>query len=192
MSTPNILAFSGSTRRGSFNTKLLHHVAGRTREAGANITVIDLADYELPLYNGDFEEAHGLPDAAVKLKELFKSHDGLLLACPEYNGSITPLLKNTIDWVSRPMDGEKPLEPFTGRICSLVSASPGALGGLRGLVHVRAILSGIGVIVLPLQVAVGSASKALDSTGAPTSDVHQKMIGKLVEELVTVSGKLAQ
>lgn len=191
MTTPKILAFSGSTRKESFNTKLLHHVAGLARDAGADVTVIDLADYELPLYNGDLEDAQGLPENAKKLKDLFKSHHALLIACPEYNSSITPLLKNTIDWVSRPMEGEQNLEPFTGRICALVSASPGGLGGLRGLVHVRSILGNIGSIVLPTQVAVGSASTNLDDAGAPTNEGQKKMLGRLVEELVTVTGKLA-
>ena len=190
MSTPKILAFSGSTRKESFNKKLLHHTAELCRKAGAEVTEIDLAQYELPIYNSDFEEESGLPKAAAELKDLFKEHDALLISCPEYNGSITPLLKNIIDWVSRPREGEKPLEPYNGRVVSLISASPGALGGLRGLVHVRAILGGVGCIVLPMQVAVGGANKSLDDTGAPTAEPQQKMLARLVDELVSVTGKL--
>lgn len=188
---PTVLAFSGSIRTESYNTRFLRHVAGRVRDAGAEVTVLDLADYELPMYNGDLEANEGLPENAVKLKELFKTHDALLIACPEYNSSITPLLKNTIDWVSRPMKGEKPLEPFTGRVCALISASPGALGGLRGLVHVRAILGNIGSIVLPTQVAVGSCNNSLDESGAPANDPQKKLLDQLVQELVHVAGKLA-
>lgn len=190
MNKPKVLAFSGSSRKQSFNKKLLNHVAAEVGNAGADVTVIDLAEFPMPLYDGDLEESAGLPENAKKLKALFKSHDTFLIACPEYNGSITPLLKNVIDWVSRPMQGEKSLECYMGKVCALVSASPGALGGLRGLVHVRAILGGIGVIVLPAQVAVGTAMQTLDANGAPTLELHQKMVAGLAREVAAISGKL--
>ena len=150
MSEPvKILAFAGSTRRDSWNKKLLHIAIQSARSAGAQVTLIDLKDFPLPLYDGDLEATAGVPENALKLKELFKSHQGLLLACPEYNSSITAVLKNTLDWVSRPVPDEPPLAAFKGKVVTLISASPGALGGLRGLVHVRAILGNIGCIVLP-------------------------------------------
>ena len=156
MSEPvKILAFAGSTRRDSWNKKLLHIAIQSARSAGAQVTLIDLKDFPLPLYDGDLEATAGVPENALKLKELFKSHQGLLLACPEYNSSITAVLKNTLDWVSRPVPDEPPLAAFKGKVVTLISASPGALGGLRGLVHVRAILGNIGCIVLPDQQAVG-------------------------------------
>lgn len=165
MNQPTILAFAGSTRRDSYNKKLIRIAVRGAEQAGATVTLIDLADYPLPLYNGDLEAESGLPDNALALKRLFLDHRGLLLACPEYNSSITPLLKNTIDWVSRSAEGEKPLACYKGKLVGLVSASPGALGGLRGLVHVRAILGNIGCLVLPEQRAINRAGEAFDENG---------------------------
>jgi len=159
--TPKILAFAGSIRKESINRQALDHAVHGAREAGADVTLIDLNDYSLPLYSGDLEESHGLPEAAVRLKSLFKSHQGLLLACPEYNGSITPLLKNTLDWVSRPHGEESGLIPYQGKWAGLVSASAGNLGGLRGLRHVREILTNLQVMVIPQQMALSQADKAL-------------------------------
>lgn len=159
--TPKILAFAGSTRKDSFNRQALEHAVRGAREAGAEVTHIDLNDYPLPLYNGDLEVSHGLPGTAIQLKALFKSHQGLLLACPEYNGSITPLLKNTLDWVSRPDGEESGLVPYQGKWAALVAASAGNLGGLRGLRHVREILTNLQAMVIPQQMALSQADKAL-------------------------------
>jgi NAD(P)H-dependent FMN reductase len=165
MSTPRILAFAGSTRAESFNGQLVKVAADGAREAGADVTVLDLKEYPLPIFNQDLEAEEGAPANAAKLKEIFKEHDGLLISCPEYNGSITPLLKNTIDWVSRAAEGEEPLAAYQGKVACLMAASPGGLGGLRGLVHVRAILTGIGVTVLPGDIAVPRAFEAFDEQG---------------------------
>jgi NAD(P)H-dependent FMN reductase len=159
--TPKILAFAGSIRKESMNRQALEHAVHGAREAGAEVTLINLNDFSLPLYNGDLEESHGLPEAAVRLKALFKSHHGLLVACPEYNGSITPLLKNTLDWVSRPHGEESGLIPYQGKWAALVAASAGNLGGLRGLRHVREILTTLQVLVIPQQMALSQADKAL-------------------------------
>ena len=184
-----ILAFAGSTRRGSLNKKLLEAAANRVRAAGATVNVVDLLDYPMPLYNGDLEEADGIPEPAVRLKRLMIEHDGLLLACPEYNSSITPLLKNTIDWVSRRQDGEPPLAAYRGKVAALLSASPGGFGGMRGLVTVRSILSSIGVLVLPTQASAGSASAAFDEEGDVTDEGLSKQLDALAEELVKWSPK---
>lgn len=162
MNTPRILAFAGSARKASFNKRVLSVAAGAAERAGAQVTTIDLGDYPLPIMDEDTEAADGLPANALKLKDLFKASDGLLLACPEYNSAITPLLKNVIDWVSRPREGEYPLECFDQKVCGLVAASPGGLGGLRGLLTVRLILSSIKVIVLPETAAVSNAHKAFE------------------------------
>jgi NAD(P)H-dependent FMN reductase len=162
---PRILAFAGSARRDSFNKKIVAIAAAGARNAGVDATVVDLANYELPLYNQDLEAEKGLPANAIALKKLFEEHHGLLIACPEYNSSITPLLKNTIDWVSRQAPGEVPLAAYKGKIATLLSASPGALGGSRGLVTVRSILGNIGVVVLPEQISVPTAHQAIDSNG---------------------------
>src|SRR5262249_20872213 len=135
------------------------------RTAGAEVTVLDLRDLPLPLYDGDLESRDGLPDNARRLKELMLAHQGLLIAAPEYNSSITAVLKNAIDWASRPAPGEAALACFTGKAAALMSASPGGLGGLRGLVHVRAILSNINVLVIPDQVAVPRAFEAFQPDG---------------------------
>jgi|SRR5262245_54532687 len=189
-SSPKILAFAGSTRAESFNKKLVRVAVEGARTAGAEVTLIDLRDYPLPLYDGDLEAAQGLPEKARDLKAVFLAHDGLLLSCPEYNSSITAVLKNTIDWVSRPVPNEPPLAAFTGKIASLMSASPGALGGLRGLVHVRAILGNIGVIVLPEQVAVSRAGDAFDEQGRLKEAKQQAAILNLGKGLANFLSKL--
>jgi NAD(P)H-dependent FMN reductase len=122
--TPKILAFAGSTRIESFNKKLVKIAVEAARAAGAQVTYVDLRDIPMPLYDGDLETSQGLPENAKKFKAMVAGHDGLLISAPEYNSSITGVLKNTIDWASRPPDN-----PFSGKAASLMSASPGALGG---------------------------------------------------------------
>lgn len=163
---PRILAFAGSTRTGSFNKRLVKIAASGATTAGADVTLIDLRDYPLPVYDGDVEARDGLPANARKLKDLFLANEGLLISAPEYNSSITAVLKNTIDWVSRPVPGEAPLNCFDGKVAALMSASPGTLGGLRGLVHVRAILQNIRVLTIPEQVAVSNADEAFAPDGS--------------------------
>src|SRR5262245_22003883 len=188
--TPKILAFAGSTREQSYNKKLVQIAVAGARAAGAEVTCIDLRDFPLPLFDGDLEEREGLPANGRKLKDLFLAHHGLLISAPEYNSSITGVLKNTIDWVSRPCPGEAPLGCFTGKVAALMSASPGALGGLRGLVHVRAILGNIGVLVLPDQVAVPRASEAFNPEGGLKDPKQQTSVEKLGEKLTQVLAKL--
>ena len=128
---PKILAFAGSLRAESFNKTLVNIAAEGARRARADVTVIDLSDYPMPVLNQDDEAEHGKPDTAKRLKAMMIEHDGFLIACPEYNSSITAVLKNTIDWVSRPDEGDTPggLPAFRGKVVSLMSASPGTLGG---------------------------------------------------------------
>lgn len=186
MSTPKILAFAGSTRAASFNKQLVRTAADAARAAGAEVTVIDLRDFPLPLFDEDFETEHGLPENAKKLKALFRDHDAFLIASPEYNSSITAVLKNAIDWASRgETDDEPALSAYRGKTAALLSASPGALGGLRGLVHLRAILGNIGVIVLPDQVAVPKAHEAFDATGKLKDERPAKQVTSLAQNLVS-------
>jgi chromate reductase, NAD(P)H dehydrogenase (quinone) len=188
MAQPRILAFAGSARRESFNKRLVQIAAGGAGEAGADVTVIDLANFELPLFNQDLEAEKGLPAKAVELKKLFNEHHGLLISCPEYNSSITPLLKNTIDWVSRQAPGEGPLAAYKGKVATLMSASPGPLGGLRGLVAVRSILGNIGVVVLPAQIAVPTAHQAIGEDGRLKDEKMQASIeglGRGLAEFLT-------
>jgi len=144
---------------------LVRIAANGAAACGADLTHVYLRDYPLPVFDEDLEAASGLPESGRKLKDLFLAHDGLLISSPEYNSSITAALKNMIDWVSRPSAGEAPLGCFAGKAAGIMAASPGALGGLRGLVHLRAILGNIQVIVLPDQVAVPRAHEAFDEQG---------------------------
>jgi len=188
---PKILAFAGSARTDSWNKKLARLGAELARKQGAEVTFVDLRDHPMPIYDGDLEAEHGLPDGVVRWKALFAEHDGLLLACPEYNSSITPLLKNAIDWASRPAPGEKPLAAFRGKTAGLLAGSPGALGGLRGLVTVRSILGNIGVHVCPTQAAFPKVNQAFGDDGELTDDGARKRIEAVVTELVETTRRLA-
>ncbi len=184
---PSVLAFAGSARADSYNAKLVKVAAEGARDAGAEATFVDLRDYPLPLFDQDLEAAEGLPDNAHKLKEIMLEHDGLLIASPEFNSSITPLMKNTIDWMSRASNGEKGLAAYEGKVAAIMSASPGRLGGLRGLVHLRSILSNIGVLVIPDQVAVGQAHEAFGPDGSLTDERRRASVeglGKGVAKLL--------
>jgi chromate reductase len=191
MNEPRILAFAGSTRRESFNKRLIKIAVAGAEAAGAKVTLIDLADYPMPLFNQDLEAEKGLPAEAVALKQLFLENDGLLLSCPEYNSSITPLMKNTIDWVSRQSPGEGALAAYKGKVATLMSASPGRLGGLRGLVHVRSILGNIGVLVTPDQVAVSEANNAFTSDGKLNDAKQHASVEGLGRSLAELLKKLA-
>ena len=166
MSKPaRILAFAGSTRQASLNRKLVAAGARELEQSGAPVTLLELRDYPLPLYDGDLEDREGLPENALRLREIFLRHQAFLIASPEYNSSISPLLKNTIDWVSRAPEGQAGLAPYDGKLAALLAASPGGFGGLRGLVTLRSILGNIGVTVLPQQFALSRAHEAFDSAG---------------------------
>jgi chromate reductase len=187
---PKILAFAGSTRKESFNKKLVKTAADAARAAGAQVTYVDLRDIPMPLYDGDLETEQGIPENAKKFKALLLGADGLLISAPEYNSSISGVLKNAIDWASRPVPGEAPLACFAGKVAALMSASPGALGGLRGLVTVRSLLSNINVIVLPAQVAVPKAHEAFDTEGKLKDPKQQASIEAIARDLAGVLSKL--
>ena len=189
--TPKILVFAGSLRTDSYNKKLAKAAAEFVRGAGAEATVVDLRDFKLPVYDGDEEVKQGLPEGAKRLKKIFLEHQGLLIASPEYNSSVSGALKNALDWVSRSESKDEPsLACFSKKTAALVSASPGALGGLRGLVHLRAILGNIGVLVLPGQVAVGKAHEAFDEKGALKDEKVASSVKKLMVDLVQILEKL--
>jgi NAD(P)H-dependent FMN reductase len=185
-----ILAFAGSTRTQSWNKKLIRLGADAARRAGAEVSLIDLRDFAMPLYDGDLEAAQGLPPAARELKRLMVEHDGLLLSCPEYNSSISGVLKNAIDWVSRPQAGEPPAPAFRGKLASLLAASPGNLGGIRALFTVRQVLTVLGTFVLPTQFGLARAAEAFDEHGELKDPTHCKSVDAVVNELVATLGKL--
>lgn len=187
---PKILAFAGSTRADSFNKRLIQIAIGGARTAGAEVTHLDLRDLPLPLFDGDLEAEKGLPANARKLKDLMLAHQGFLISAPEYNSSITAVLKNTIDWVSRPVPGKPYLGEFADKVAVLMSASPGALGGLRGLVHVRAILGNIGVLVLADQLAISKAHDAFNADGSLKDAKQQVGVEGLGKKLAATIAKL--
>lgn len=163
--TIKILALSGSQRAASFNALLVRAAARGAAAEGAEITFLDWRDYAMPLYDPDLERTEGVPDPVLRFKALLKAHQGLLIASPEYNGSLTPLLKNAIDWATRPLAGDPPMVCFKHKVIGLLSTSPGVFGGNTGLVHLRAILSRLGSFVLPEQYPVGEAGKLFDGQG---------------------------
>lgn len=188
--TVKILAFDGSGRKGSLNHHLLENVAEQARAAGAEVTVIDLLECDIPFYNGDLEAEEGLPESVLKLKEIFKAHDGFLIASPEYNGTFTPLLKNTIDWVSRPVQGEPPLNCFKGKVAAIMAATPGKMGGLVGLYHLNTLLFRVGTLVVPDLVSIGFAKDAFDDANKLKNDPEKAAATRQAERLVNVAKAL--
>lgn len=182
---PRILAFSGSARRESLNKKFLAVAVDAVRGAGGEVTLIDLNDYVLPLYHGDLEEAEGLPANAATLIGLIASHHALLIASPEYNSMLTPLLKNTLDWCTR---GD--VNPFPGKVAAVVSASPGAFGGVRSLKLAQQLLLHLGCHVVPGNTALPHADKAFDADGTLTDARAQKSVRTLAGALVETTRKL--
>jgi len=186
MAQPKILAFSGSARKESLNQKLLVATVEAARAAGGEVTLISLRDYPLPLYDGDLEDASGLPDNARKLIDLIKGHAGLLIASPEYNSMITPLLKNTIDWCTRADDDN----PFPGRVAAVVSASPGALGGIRSLKLAQQLLLHLGCHVVPGNTMLPQAHKAFGPDGKLIEPRTLKSVQELAAKLVLTVTRL--
>lgn len=183
---PRVLAFSGSARRESLNQKLLLAVVEATRAVGAEVTTISLKDYMMPLYDGDLEDAEGMPANATKLVELITGHHALLIASPEYNSQMTPLLKNTIDWCTR---GD--VNPFRGKVAAIVAASPGNFGAIRSMTLARQLLTHLGAHVVPAQCILPQADKAFDATGRLQDARAQKAVVGAANELVHISGRLA-
>ncbi|MHC8381893.1 NADPH-dependent FMN reductase [Pseudomonas sp. LB3P14] len=185
-----ILAFSGSTRKASLNVKLLSLAVAATLENGAEVTHIDLRDYPLPIYDGDLEVESGVPQNAQILRELLFAHDGLLIASPEYNGSVTALLKNTLDWCSRPANGREGLAPFRGKAVGLMAASLSPFGGLRGIIDLRGIMAKLGAVVLSDDIAIPSALNAFDSNGAFVDRNVGKLVHLFTSNLIGLTAKL--
>ena len=183
-----LLAFCGSARRESCNRRLLAAAVSAARGAGATVTEFDLRADLLPLYDGDLEAQHGLPPAARELKQLCAAHDGFLIASPEYNGFFPPLLKNALDWVSRPAP-DLPA-PYAGKTAGLLAASPGALGGIRCLPHLRLLLSNLGVTVAPAQMALGRADQAFAADGSLIDANQQGMLDKAVADLIRLTAAI--
>lgn len=186
-----LLFLAGSSREDSMNKQLALLATKLVKQTDIEATFIDLNDYEMPLYNGDLEDEKGLPENAKKLKQLFVDSDGFFIASPEYNGSFSALLKNTLDWVSRAhLENEPPLSAYQGKVAALSAISPGPLGGLRGLVPLRMLLGNIGVMVTPTQVAIGSGFQAFDSDGNLVDEKQAGMLQTTVNEFVNTAQAL--
>jgi chromate reductase, NAD(P)H dehydrogenase (quinone) len=187
MRRPKIPVFAGSVRSGSFNGRLAALAAKELALLAADVTRISLADYPLPLYDGDAEAADGAPENAKRLKRQFAAHHAIFIASPEYNASITPLLKNTLDWVSRVREaGEQSRAAFRDRVFALCAASNGTYGGYRSLIALRHVLElGCGALVLPDQVAIRNAASAFDEAenlrDAGDGDRLRSMLARLVD-----------
>ncbi len=193
MRRPKILVFAGSIRTGSFNARLAALAAKELALLDAEPTHISLVDFALPLYDGDSEAASGPPSNAVKLKRLFGNHHGVFIASPEYNASLTPLLKNTLDWISRVREPpEPPLAGFKRRVFALGAASNGTYGGYRSLIALRQVLElGCGALVLPDQIAVREAVTAFDSTDNLRDEANANRLRTVLGNLVDAARQFA-
>ena len=165
MTQSKILVFAGSTREGSLNRKLARLAAGMLQQRGLDVTLLDLRDYPMPLYDGDLEVTHGLPEYAKAFKEALRAHDAFVIASPEYNGSFSGMLKNAIDWASRAEPGERPTQVFRDKTAALLATSPGPGGGKRGLRHLRELLTMIGVNVVPQEFSLAKGADAISADG---------------------------
>jgi len=191
MTTPRILAFAGSVRDASFNQRLIRVGAQIARDAGAEVTLLDLREYELPIYNADLERKQGLPDNVGKLKTLFAAHHGMLIASPENNASVSALLKNLFDWVSRASGGPPDLVKLQGKVAAMTSATTGVMGGLRGMASLRVILQTLGVLTLAEQYGLSRADHAFADDGTLKDPASHAALAKVVQRLVFVTGRLA-
>jgi chromate reductase len=192
MASPKLLAFAGSLRQSSYNYRLVQVAAAGAQAAGAEVKTVHLKDFPMPVYDQDWFDEHGFPESVLQLKALLKEHEGFLIASPEYNGSLSGALKNAIDWASRSEPGEAPLalSCFKGKTAAIMATSPGGLGGLRGLNHLRTILEGIGVLVIPDQRAVPGAMNVFSDTGEMIDGGQKEAIAAIGAKLATVTGKL--
>lgn len=185
-----ILAFSGSLRRDSYNKQLVSIASEGARKAGAEVTFINFRDYPMPFYDGDLKASEGFPQGAGEFKQLMLEHDGFLIASPEYNMSMTAVLKNAIDWASRSREGESPLSAFRGKVAALMTTSPGYFGGIRGLSHLRLVLEACGTMVLPEQIAVPKASAAFSPEGRLSDGKQHDLVERLGANLAIMLQKL--
>jgi chromate reductase len=188
-----LLIFAGSTRQHSINRRLASAAATMARAAGAEVTLLELSSLDIPMYNADLE-AQGTPADVIRLKEIMDAHPAWIVCSPEYNGSYTGLLKNTIDWASSPVkghavwsDGNK---PFGGKVVGLLSASNGALGGLRSLSHLQPLLLNLQSWVCPQQFALGRASDALGDDGTLTTDAARQGVQRVVDQVLWAAKRL--
>ncbi|MEO0329737.1 MAG: NADPH-dependent FMN reductase [Pseudomonadota bacterium] len=191
MNYPKIIVISGSIRSGSINTRLAGTITRELSLVDCEVTRLSLEDYPLPIYNGDMEAAEGVPENAIKLAKLFATHDGAYFVCPEYNGSLTPLMKNTIDWISR-VSAEKTdgVPAFRGKLAAIGAASPGGMGGMSMLYHLREILVRLGMLVISEQVALGNSATAFDELDNVKDERTAQFLKQSCQSLVNKASNL--
>jgi chromate reductase len=188
-----LLFFAGSTRKDSFKKKLAHLAHDIAAANGIEAVFVDLSDYPMPIYNGDLEATEGPPERARAFAALLDEYDGVFIASPEYNSSVTPLLKNTLDWVSRvKLNGESGIEVFRTRPFAISGASPGYYGAMRSLLTLRQILAvGLGATVIPQQLALPRAMNAFEDDGSLKDEGQQVLLTRVVEALAVAARKFA-
>ena len=188
-----LLVFAGSTRQQSFNRRLAQVAADAARDAGADTTLLELSDFDIPMYNADLE-ARGTPPDVLRLKQLLWEHPAWVICSPEYNGSYTALLKNTIDWASSPVKGDPAwqdgVKPFRGKVVGMLSASNGALGGLRSQSHLAPLLITLECWLAPRAFALGQAANAFDEYGALVQEAHRQRVQGVVEQVLWATSRL--
>ncbi|WP_313077490.1 NAD(P)H-dependent oxidoreductase [Melaminivora sp.] len=188
-----ILIFAGSTREQSFNRRLARVAAQVARGAGAEATVLELADYDIPMYQADLE-ARGTPADVLRLKQVMDEHPAWIICSPEYNGSYTGLMKNTLDWASSPVAGHPVWSdgnrPFGGKVVGLLSASNGALGGLRSLNQLMPLLVNLGCWLAPRQFALARAASAFDDAGQLADPAQRDQVRAVVEQVLWATARL--
>ena len=182
----NLIAFAGSLRKDSYSKQLVSLVADKARELGANVTLIDLKEYSLPMFDEDLEK-EATPENLPALRELFTKADGLLIASPEYNGSFSSVLKNTLDWLSRPAQDDSYTPVYSQLTVGLMAASPGGMGGIRGLSHIRELMSNLGALVVPNQIALGAAYDAFNSEGQLKNSAMNDRLQALAQQVVSLA-----
>lgn len=176
-----VLAFSGSTRAASYNRQLLNDATQIARQMGATVTVVDLKDYPMPFYDADVEKNQGMPANAKRFRALMMSNDAVIIASPEYNSSMSAVLKNTLDWASRGENGNSSRDAFKGKKFAIMSASPGKGGGSRGLVHLRGVIEDVGGIVVPKQVTIPNAHQYFSQKDRPENPSLKEEIQQLLQ-----------
>ncbi len=191
----NILVFAGSTRTASFNRQLARVAASMADFRGAHVTLLELSSLDIPLYNADLE-ATGTPPDVIRLKQLMLDHPGWIICSPEYNGGMTALLKNTLDWASSPVKGHPDwgssgIKPFAGKVVGLLSASPGAMGGLRSLGQLAPILRNLQCWVAPRQFALSHAHTAFSPHGTLLSEAAHDSVQGVVDQVMLAAGRLS-
>jgi NAD(P)H-dependent FMN reductase len=193
--TNQLLIFAGSTRHNSFNRKLAQVAAHMARASGASVTHLELADLDIPLYNADLE-ARGTPPDVMKLKQIMLEHPAWIICSPEYNASYTALLKNTIDWASSPVRSDPAwtdgFKSFSGKVVGMLSASPGALGGLRSQSHLLPLLVNAQCWVAPRAFALSHAGEAFDTDGKLVSEKHRHSVQAVIDQVLFAAARLAK